>query len=47
MKNTLGGGVHKLLEASIKVRSSQDADKLMDLLGQLVIAAKKKPVAAK
>jgi hypothetical protein len=42
-----GGSAQKLLEASIKVRSSQDADKLMDLLGLLVIDATKKPVAAK
>ncbi len=42
-----GGGTQKLSEASIKVRSSQDADKLMDLLVHLVIAAKKKSLAAK
>ena len=35
-----GASTQKLSEASIKVRSSQDADKLMDLLGQLVIAAR-------
>lgn len=42
-----GGSAQNLLEASIKVRSSQDADKLMDLLSLLVIDARKKPVAAK
>lgn len=37
-----GGSTQKLTEASIKVRSSHDADKLMDLLGQLVIAVRRR-----